>query len=637
MNRTTNLILLAVAALDGAVYAQSPIVERNPAWMNRAKLAPAQYTNRMIVKFRGPAAAVKHQAASAEKMHVLSARAGIDLTRIRTMGNGAQVLQLPEMTRIDDVRQAAARIAADAEVEYAEPDYRRFPLRPPPADPRYLQQWYLSESAGGINAPQAWDITVGSPSVVVAVLDTGILPHADLSGRLLQGYDFVSLDFRSSGAPGEALTANDGDGRDPDSSDPGTWISSTEAGLFPFEQCPNREDSSWHGTHVAGIIAANANNNIGIAGVDWNAKILPVRALGKCGGYTSDIADGARWAVGLGVPGVPDNGSPAQVLNFSLGGSGACSRVEQEAIDEIIAGNRARAFVVAAGNEAGDSNSSSPANCNGVISVAATNRRGELASYSNFGPKVTLSAPGGESNDGILSLNNTGATTPVLPGGDTYAEIFGTSSAAPQVSGVISLMLSVNPNLGNPQIVDILKSTARGFFDGGLCPVRGCGAGIVDAFAAVAAAQSGVYLSVNPAPAVVARGGTVRINISNPSTSPIAIGALGKSGAGAGDFDIVSNCGDITVPGGGSCFADVTFAAGALPPRSALFAINSNASVGTTFVAISGTSGGGGGSGSSGGGGCTIGPRNAIDPVMWLLIAIATAFVLRRRETPARR
>lgn len=181
-----------------------------------------------------------------------------------------------------------------------------------PNDPQYTNQWHY-KGTYGIDAPAAWDIITGSTDIVVAVIDTGICNHADLAGRYLPGYDFVS----------DVLVANDGGGRDGDASDPGDWITAAEDGSGYFAGC-GASDSSWHGTHVAGTIGAASNNNFGVAGINWVSKILPVRVLGKCGGNTSDIIDGMRWAAGLTVAGVPANPYPAKVLNMSLGGSGAC-------------------------------------------------------------------------------------------------------------------------------------------------------------------------------------------------------------------------------------------------------------------------------------------------------------------------
>ena len=216
----------------------------------------------------------------------------------------------------------------------------------------------------------------------------------------------------------------------------------------------------------------------------YNAKIVPVRVLGRCGGYLSDIADGIIWAAGGNVAGVPINANPAQVLNLSLGGSGSCSITSQDAIN--AARNLGSTVVVAAGNENTDASNSNPANCNGVIAVAATNRNGGRAYYSKYGAVVDLAAPGGDvttgSANGILSTLNSGLT---LPATDSYAFYQGTSMATPHVAGVAALMYEVDPAITPDQLESMLKSTARTF----PATCTQCGSGIVDAASAVAMAS----------------------------------------------------------------------------------------------------------------------------------------------------
>jgi len=390
---------------------------------------------------------------------------GATLRALRATANGAHVFQLNRTMTVDEARQLAAELKSrDANVEYAEPDRIMVPLATP-TDPSYTQQWDLYEATGGINAPAAWDKSTGA-GVNVAVIDTGYRPHADLSGQILQGYDFIST----------TSIANDGGGRDTDASDPGDWTpaGSCGAGIPSADQ-----SSSWHGTHVSGTIAAKANNGLGIAGIAYNARIVPARVLGRCGGYTSDIADAMVWASGGTVTGVPANANKARVLNLSLGGSGACDTTTQNAINS--ARSRGAVVVVAAGNSNTNAINSSPANCSGVITVAATNRSGGKASYSNYGTNVTIAAPGGDNGAGILSTLNSGTTTPAA---DNYAWYMGTSMATPHVAGVVALMLSANPNLTPDDVAAKLKSTARAF----PAACSGCGAGIVNAAAAVNAA-----------------------------------------------------------------------------------------------------------------------------------------------------
>ena len=336
---------------------------------------------------------------------------------------------------------------------------------------------------GGINAFAAWDVTTGSPGVIVAVVDTGYLPHADLAGRILPGYDFIS----------DLKVANDGNGRDADATDPGDWIDASDQSDPEFGDC-DIERSSWHGTSVAGIIAANSDNSVWIAGINWGARILPVRVLGKCGGFDSDIIDGIAWAAGLAVPGAPGNPYPAQVINLSLGGPGGCDPVYRAVFDAALARGVTRAIVVAAGNDAADVAGSAPASCSEVIAVAATTGTGFLASYSDFGTGITLSAPGGSASDegdNIAVLFNHGKTVAEF---DAWAQGAGTSFAAPMVSAVASLMLGIAPNLSAAQLRSLLSSTATPFPPGSDCNVLRCGAGIVNAQAAVVAA-----LAVAPA------------------------------------------------------------------------------------------------------------------------------------------
>jgi hypothetical protein len=320
-------------------------------------------------------------------------------------------------------------------------------------------------------------VTHGSSSIVVAVLDTGVRPHAGMAGRLLPGFDMIS----------DVNASNDGDGRDADALDPGDYVLSSEA----TADCPERF-SSWHGTSVSGVIAANTNDGIWTAGIDWAAKILPVRVLGKCGGHDSDIVDAIAWAAGLAVPNAPVNPTPAHVINLSLGGQGSCSPIYPLVVNAAYARGVTRAVVAAAGNEAQDVASFSPANCAGVIAVASSELSGDLASYSNFGAGITIAAPGGTfapqfGIGSIVALSNTGRT---IPQDDAIVHTGGTSLAAPMVSATISLMLAVAPSLSHDQVVDILRTTARPFPATSDCTTARCGAGIVNADAAVRAAAA---------------------------------------------------------------------------------------------------------------------------------------------------
>ncbi len=387
---------------------------------------------------------------------------------LRPTGEDALVLQLQKSLSAADATRLAQMFAADPEVAYAEPDLRMQLFREPD-DTNYGLQWNLSDGKVGANVQPAWDVTQGSPSIVVAVVDTGYLPHPDLQANLVPGYNFVS----------DARFSN-GRGRGPDATDPGDWVTGAELNdpNSPFYDCLDKSvSSSWHGTKVAGILSAVTNNDIGIAGVGWKTKIQPVRTMGKCGGTLSDITDGMRWAAGLPVQGVPANQTPAKIINLSLGASGACSISYQAAVDAVLA--RGVAVIAATGN-ASKAELTQPANCRGVISVGATNKSGQRTNISNYGPGTTLSAPGEQ----ILTLSNTGKTTPDL---DTYELVFGTSFAAPHVSGTAALMLAVNGKLTPAGIGQVLQSTVHQPPNSATWgpAVKPPGAGILDAAAAI--------------------------------------------------------------------------------------------------------------------------------------------------------
>jgi serine protease len=431
-------------------------------------------THRLIVRFVNPADGGTRAGVDAALLGRLNARAGTVLRALHAMSYNARVFELPQRVPEAVAARLAARLAGDPAVAYALPDRV---LKPQfvPNDPRYAEQWNLFEDAGGVRMPAAWDLERGLPALVIAQLDTGILAHADLDpARWVPGYDFIS----------DRDMANDGNGRDADPADPGDWVAAGECGSGE-----PREDSSWHGTQVAGMIAATSDNGTGIAGVNHGSRLLMARVLGKCGGYTSDIVDALRWAAGLHVDGVPDNANPARVINLSLGGDGPCSRLEQDTIDEVNA--RGAVVVVAAGNGSGDVADQNPANCQGVVTVAATTRSGARAAYTNSGSGVTLSAPGGDAADDVLVLSNDGLT---VAAADDYLPVAGTSFSTAQVSGIAGLMLSINGDLNPQQVRDLLIQSARTFPDAS-CNSQLCGAGIVDAAAAV---QQSVTTPGNP-------------------------------------------------------------------------------------------------------------------------------------------
>ena len=384
-------------------------------------------------------------------------------------------LDAPALETISAEQQMSDALAALNErddVVWAEPNYWAYPLDTTPNDNRYSEQWHYfsngtgtSESPGGVDLPKAWDGSTGNTSVVVAVIDTGILPsHPEFVGaNLLNGFDMISI----------ASVENDSDpGRDDDETDPGDAVAAGECGLGR----PARGDS-WHGSHVAGTVGAgNTNDANGIAGVAWQVGVLPVRVLGKCGGATSDIAAAIRWAAGLTVPGVRANTTPARVLNLSLGGRGSCSNTYRDA---IAAANAAgAAVVVAAGNETEDAGDHRPASCAAAITVGAVDSDGGIARYSNFGASVDVMGPGGDvfkttatgGNGGVLSVVNGG-----------YAFYNGTSMATPHVAGLLALWLAQDSSLTPAQLATEATTNVRPLGAAQGCSGNRCGAGLITA------------------------------------------------------------------------------------------------------------------------------------------------------------
>jgi len=428
----------------------------------------------------------------------LSSIAARSLSIERQLSGKSHLLKLDRAVSLDEARALAAKLSTNTEVESVEPDVRMQAHAFMPNDPGYSGapgQWHfmtpIGSNAGGADLPPAWDMTLGNGTVEVAVLDTGYRPHSDLQA-VLPGYDFVS----------SVAIANDGNGRDADASDPGDAVVANECGRGAAAA-----RSSWHGTHVMGIIAALMNNGLYGTGMAPNVRIVPVRVLGKCGGYTSDIIDGMRWAAGLAVPGAPKNAYPARIINVSLGIPGTCSRAFQAAINDV---NAAGAIVVVSNGNGGYSSVNQPANCAGTLAVTAHSVDGDSATYANLGVQTLISAPGGgcgtlarncveiySSNGlGIYSLGNTGASRPASDG---YSIKYGTSMAAPHVSGAIALMLSLNPSLSRDEVVSLLRASARAFPAGSACLLRAnsgmCGAGILDVYAALTSIAPAIHIA----------------------------------------------------------------------------------------------------------------------------------------------
>ena len=550
------LILLALAAC-GLAGATSP---RAPA--ARPALPPVD--GEVIVRWRADAQttlrhALAARAAPADVRIVLARRAQALGQRVgQVLEAGQPIADDAQVVRAAGVaaEALAERLRRDPDVLSAEPNHRRR-IASVPNDPLYAAaapglrprgpdagQWYLrrpSEFVSAIDAEPAWRLTRGEPGVVVAVLDTGVRPeHPDLAGRLLPGHDFVT----------DPRVANDGDGRDTDPRDPGDWTSAAENAdpSGPFFGCDPqgigaREEmpSSWHGTATTSLVGAAtgfSTAGAGMAGLAPQAGLLPVRVLGKCFGSDADIQAGMRWAAGLPVPGVPINPHPARVLNLSLGGGGACGGY-QRVVDELRA--RGTVVVVAAGNSTGGP-VAAPGNCRGVITVLALRHVGTKVGFSDLGPEITVSAPGGNCVNiepgtpclyPILAASDRGLRGPLEPAwSDSYDITVGTSFASPLVAGTAALMLALRPALDPATVEAALRRSARPFPtsgadngddptpvaacrapDGGeqlqcYCNTAVCGAGMLDAGAAVALART-IDPVVEPPPPqpVSSRGG----------------------------------------------------------------------------------------------------------------------------------
>lgn len=422
----------------------------------------------------------------------------------------------------DPAIQAAGlrSLRADPRVQAVVPNVREQRLDRVPADARYAEQWWLQPtgvgSAGVAGFSSAWLQSTGTPvsgtGAVVAVLDSGITSHPELNARLLPGWDFVS----------NAAYANDGDGRDNDPADPGDWIGAQDRLASPelYGGCPDAPRSSWHGTVIAGQLAAVTDNTEGVAAGNWNGRVVPVRVAGRCGASVADIVDGMRWAAGLAVAGAPLNPNPARIIVLGYGGVDRCdltsdspdvaatARLYTDTLDEL---RRAGTLVIAAaGNQRGAV--ARPASCAGALAVTSLNRQGFKATYANVGAEVALATPGGDqaanvtcdaelADDGIVSTGNLGATSPAAAG---YVAASGTSFAAPGVAAVATLMLAVNPALTVEQLVDGLRRTARPHAAVPLlgecaanentgrcgCTTATCGAGALDAVEALRFAAS---------------------------------------------------------------------------------------------------------------------------------------------------
>jgi len=552
---------------------------------------------------------------SAADVANLAMRIGLGVAKSRQITSSMHVMFLRQTLYGADVDATLAKLRADSAVQFAVVDQRRYVQSGPvtPDDPLFQPsvgaasgQWYMlapnpsivvegltTADLSATDAVDAWGITTGSTGIVIADVDTGVLfNHPDLlraglGGRLLPGYDFVGDDFNPNSPYNDLhtfLIANDGDGWDPDPSDPGDWIAQSDLSNALFAN-DTVGPSSWHGTRVVGILGALTNNSTGIAGMTWGPWILPVRALGKGGGYDSDIIAGIQWAAGIEVTNpdgsaVPDNPYPADIINLSIGGStDSCTGANGMAYDTILTTVTGMGVlvVVSAGNANGGVEL--PANCAaavpGVMAVAGLRNVGTKVGYSSFGPEVSLSAPAGNCINAAAGSNclrsidtttNLGATGPLTGSNYTYTNEqnpnLGTSFSAPIVSGIAALMRSVNGNLTPAQIAARMEATATAFppntgnlpvcpmtdtaggTDQCSCPASGqCGSGMVNAFSAVTAALDPIaVISATGNTAFDASASVAACNLTIASYAWSASGGISiTNGAAAAQVTVVSN------------------------------------------------------------------------------------------------
>lgn len=568
-------------AFAGAAFATA-LVAAWPASVGHATVATAKkkpvselrepMIRQMIVKLRNPKAIELVQPLGAERVAALSAAAGVRMSAFRPMSGNASVLRLERAMTLSEAKAVAARLANDPNVEYADPDLPVRAFQTVPQDLGYTTRlWHYYPptqtftannktvfSVGGANLQGAWNplgassAVLGSRKVVVAVIDTGVvLSHPELAGTSLQGYDLVSSDVGAAALQPVPpnFVANDGDGRDPDANDPGDWISSAETAAYPDFCGTEISDSSWHGTHMSGTIVGVWNNGVGAtppagtstAGIAPRVRLLPLRALGRCGGDSSDVIDAMRFAVGRPITGAGGgtvvNLTPAQIVSMSLGTTpSACSTSYQQAVDDVM--NSGGLVVAAAGND-GLVGLSQPASCAGVLAVTAHTIEGDNADYSNVGAAVGISAPGGGPPTQLSTIITNadtahytwssivfGATTPTSFGsppnqnqsGPAIGGFTGTSSATAHASAVAALVKSVLRTASPDQVRNFIRNTARPHPAGSFCaPGQGgaglCGSGLIDAAAAVAAAAVNAPPLADAGPDVtVVPGATVTLD-----------------------------------------------------------------------------------------------------------------------------
>jgi serine protease len=618
-------------------------------------------TGRTVVVRRQGRAVIQAQTSAAD-VAALIARVGVPVAKSRQFTPSMHVLFLPKTLYGPDVDAALARLRADPAVKFADVDQIRRTEAVTPDDPLFAPspqasppasgQWYMNtpsstpvivegnttEDLSATDAVSAWGITNGSPGIVIADVDTGVrfdhpdLLRAGLGGRLLPGYDFVGEDQNPSNgaAEGTYLIANDGDGWDPDPSDPGDWISASDMANALFAK-DDVQNSSWHGTRVAGVFGAITNNDLGIAGMTWGSWVLPVRALGKGGGYDSDIIAGIEWAAGLPVTNpegsaVPNNPFPADIVNLSLGGSGSCPSDYQDALAQVT--EMGVLVIVSAGNGGAPGTAApvgAPANCSllvpGVMGVVGLRNVGTKVGYSSFGSGASIAAPAGNcvqsSGDCLRSIDTTTNLGATVPGDDSYTnEVnanLGTSFSAPIVSGIAGLMRSVNYNLTPAQLAARLQSSATAFPSGAagvptcpttdpssgecVCPNDGsqCGAGMVNALSAVKAAQRPIGVIVIPqsvAPGAVfdASGSVAACNGSATAPEPLSIASYAWTASPSSLIVSGANSARVTVnPAAGTLTLTVTDSAANSDTETVTLTSDTAASTAPTSAGTSAT------------------------------------------------
>ncbi|SEJ23250.1 S8 family peptidase [Frateuria terrea] len=558
---------------------------------NLSSLKANGHYDRFIVTWRPGSAEQANPALMQQSMGVALNRAGLMRATLGAQGRmqapvqaaygrrlaiGADLLRTSRKLDRNEAAALMSQIASNPAVLHVAPDVLRHPvsdiaapanLRPAtlqPSDPQYRDyQWDLKAPSGsatafgdrdygGSRVNAAWSLANGAngQGIVIAVLDTGITTHVDVNTQLAgAGYDFIT---------DHLLSGRKQDGRKPGGWDAGDWTTSEPWKSMCTDEFDPPQPSSWHGTHVASTVGAErTNNGIGLAGIAYRARVLPIRVLGHCGGYDSDISDAIIWAAGGHVAGVPDNTHPARVINLSLGGYGQCTADDPMGQAIALANRRGATVVVAAGNDGDDVANYSPASCPGAVTVAATGITSRRAYYSNYGRGIDLAAPGGgiyagDKNSGkqvsdgfIWQALNSGTTRPVA-NASSYAGYAGTSQATPHVSGTVALMqaarLARGLKLLSPaQVLDILKRTAA---TPKVKPDRLIGAGILDSYAAVS-------LAIAKAPSVSQAtpldNGVARTGQSGAKGSQVVYRIDVPAGAGRLSVHTSGGSGDVTL------------------------------------------------------------------------------------------